>query len=72
VKNSLSVFENHPESWRFLAIEGDELTATPKDPESHKFRRGKVGGYVDYLSPEDIEFVELHMDKIPERFRHAT
>lgn len=25
------------------------------DPESFKARRGKVGGYVDYLGPEDIE-----------------
>lgn len=30
----------------------------PKDPESFKVRRGTVGGYRDYLSPTDIEFVE--------------
>ena len=24
------------------------------DPQSYKTRRGKVGGYVDYLDPEDI------------------
>ncbi len=30
----------------------------PKDPESFKTRRGKVGGFVDYLSPDEIEDVE--------------
>jgi hypothetical protein len=30
----------------------------PNDPESFKTRRGKVGGFVDYLSPEEIEEVE--------------
>lgn len=30
----------------------------PKDPESFKTRRGKVGGFVDYLTPEEIEDVE--------------
>lgn len=30
----------------------------PNDPESFKTRRGKVGGFVDYLSPEEIEQVE--------------
>lgn len=30
----------------------------PNDPESFKTRRGKVGGFVDYLSPEEIADVE--------------
>lgn len=30
----------------------------PNDPESFKTRRGKVGGFVDYLTPEEIEQVE--------------
>lgn len=30
----------------------------PNDPESFKTRRGKVGGFVDYLTPEEIEDVE--------------
>jgi len=41
---------------------GSELSrfepTDPDDPESHKLRRGKVGGYVDYLSKEDIEYIE--------------
>ena len=30
----------------------------PSDPESFKVRRGQVGGWVDYLSPEDARRVE--------------
>jgi hypothetical protein len=30
----------------------------PGDPESFKTRRGKVGGFVDYLAPEEIAAVE--------------
>jgi len=30
----------------------------PADPESFKVRRGKVGGYVDYLTPDDISYIE--------------
>jgi len=29
----------------------------PGDPDSSKVRRGVVGGYVDYLSAEDLEFI---------------
>ncbi|HEX7009428.1 MAG TPA: sulfotransferase domain-containing protein [Phycisphaeraceae bacterium] len=30
----------------------------PSDPESYKTRRGKVGGYVDYLSPEQVALLD--------------
>jgi hypothetical protein len=30
----------------------------PEDPESYQVRKGVVGGYADYLSPEDIRYVE--------------
>jgi len=30
----------------------------PDDPESYKMRRGIIGGYKDYLSQEDIEFID--------------
>jgi Sulfotransferase domain len=33
-------------------------TSSADDPESFKVRRGKVGGYVDYLTAEDIRFVD--------------
>jgi len=31
--------------------------ADPSDPESYKVRKGKVGGYVDYLESPEIEFL---------------
>jgi hypothetical protein len=31
------------------------------DPESYKTRRGKVGGYIDYLSSEEIEYLNQKM-----------
>ena len=32
------------------------------DPESFKTRRGKIGGYVDYLSPEDVAWLNRRID----------
>ncbi|OYX66188.1 MAG: hypothetical protein B7Y88_04635 [Sphingomonadales bacterium 32-64-17] len=37
--------------------------ADPNNPESFKVRRGKVGGYVDYLTAEDIAFVDDYIDR---------
>jgi hypothetical protein len=34
------------------------------DDESYKVRKGKVGGYVDYLSQEDIEYMDKVISKI--------
>jgi hypothetical protein len=36
----------------------------PSDPESFKVRRGKVGGFVDYLSPDDTRFIEQAAGRI--------
>jgi len=33
-------------------------TASVDDPESYKVRRGKVGGHVDYLEPEDVAAID--------------
>ncbi len=48
-------------------------TATPDDPESFKVRRGKVGGYVDYLSDDDIAYINAAIDASPgaRRFGYA-
>lgn len=32
------------------------------DPDGFKVRRGKVGGYIDYLSAEDVAFVDTVLD----------
>ncbi|MWV28144.1 sulfotransferase domain-containing protein [Aurantiacibacter rhizosphaerae] len=37
--------------------------ADPSNPESFKVRRGKVGGYVDYFSDEDIAYIDDYIDQ---------
>lgn len=34
------------------------------DPESRRVRRGKVGGYVDYMTPDDIAFANEAMEEL--------
>jgi hypothetical protein len=34
-----------------------------RDPEGFKVRRGKVGGYIDYLQPEDIRYVDEYLQE---------
>lgn len=38
------------------------------DPESYKVRRGRIGGYVDYLNPNDIEYADQAMSALDRRF----
>ena len=41
---------------------GRDLSPAPGgDEESCKVRKGKVGGYRDYLSPEDLEYIDRMM-----------
>lgn len=52
-------FENMREMEKGDALKTGRLRARdPKDQESFKTRKGKVGGYVDYLKPEEIEWME--------------
>ena len=49
---------------REIAGDGRSLTRRDVDnPESYKIRRGKVGGYVDYLSAGDISFCQEILDR---------
>jgi hypothetical protein len=54
----------------------DEVKLAPADPEdskSFKIRRGEVGGYVRYLSPSDIEYIEERMQReLPSSFRYNS
>jgi hypothetical protein len=43
-----------------------------RDPESFKVRRGKVGGYVDYLEGSDMDYVAEMMRKLDSRFGYST
>ncbi|MEP6699159.1 MAG: sulfotransferase domain-containing protein [Verrucomicrobiota bacterium] len=42
------------------------------DPESYKVRRGKVGGYVDYLDEADLKYADEVMRELNPRFGYAT
>jgi hypothetical protein len=42
-----------------------------RDPESFKVRRGKVGGYREYLSAEDQQFAEAALTKLDPRFGYT-
>jgi hypothetical protein len=39
-----------------------------RDPESFKVRRGKIGGYIDYLEQEDMAYVAEVMRELDPRF----
>ena len=42
-----------------------------RDPESFKVRRGKVGGYREYLSAEDQQFAEAVLKELDRRFGYT-
>ena len=48
-------------SLRELAIDGRMAPADIQDPESYKVRKGKIGGYTEYLSTAEIEYIEERM-----------
>jgi hypothetical protein len=43
-----------------------------RDPESFKVRRGKVGGYREYLSADDQRFAAAAMTELDARFGYST
>ena len=43
-----------------------------RNPESFKVRRGKVGGYRDYLSPEDQAFAADALKHLDARFGYTA
>jgi len=71
-------FENALEFSRFgnmrkmeASLEYDRQLLQPgdvDDPESYKVRRGKIGGYVDYLDPSDIEYADQAMSALDPSF----
>lgn len=38
------------------------------DKDSYKVRRGKIGGYIDYLTPEEVNYCENIITKFPNPF----
>lgn len=43
-----------------------------QDPESFKVRRGKIGGFEDYLSPDDQAFASAAMRRLDPRFDYVS
>ncbi len=43
-----------------------------RDPESFKVRRGKIGGFEDYLSPNDQEYAAAALQKLDSRFVYSV
>jgi hypothetical protein len=43
-----------------------------RDPESFKVRRGKIGGYREYLSAEDQRFAADAMNELDHRFGYSA
>jgi Sulfotransferase domain len=43
-----------------------------RDPESFKVRRGKVGGYREYLSVDDQQFAAAAMRELDQRFNYPA
>jgi hypothetical protein len=41
------------------------------DPESFNVRRGRIGGYADYLSPSDIAYANKAMSMLDKRFGYT-
>ena len=42
------------------------------DPESHRIRRGKVGGFIDYFTEEDVVFANQVVAKLSPFFGYTT
>ena len=54
----------HREANREYKQYGTKLAPTHQgDPESYKVRRGKIGGYLDYLSPDDVAYCNAMLER---------
>jgi hypothetical protein len=66
-----SAFENMKKLEAAGAFESKILRAgNVRDPESFKVRRGKVGGYEEYLSTEDQQYAAEAMQELDLRFSY--
>lgn len=45
--------------------------ANVDDPDSYKVRRGIVGGYRDYVAPDDIRYLDHAVSRLDERFGYG-
>ncbi len=67
-----SAFENMKKLEAAGAFESKILRAGDvRDPESFKVRRGKVGGYAEYLSAEDRQYAAETLQQLDHRFGYS-
>ena len=54
-------------------LKKDSLRPTDAaDPDSYKVRRGKVGGYMDYLSAPDIRYLDRALEELDPRYGYGV
>lgn len=64
LRSNLHEFENHKLAEKVLGrVKGGYTSDPNENPDSHKFRRGKIGGYLDYLDEDDIRYI---FENVPE------
>jgi len=64
-RTSFSKMQAQERSGEFEATYGSILAPTDtSDPESMKVRRGKIGGYIDYMSEVDVKFCDETMKRL--------
>lgn len=67
-----SAFGNMKKLENAGAFESKILRAgDPRDPESFKVRRGKIGGFADYLSADDQEYAAAALARLDPRFGYT-
>lgn len=59
----LSTFMAMQETEKKTRVPGMNFSFTPDDPESSRVRKGKVGGYSDYLDDEDIAYIHRYTEE---------
>ncbi|OGQ81751.1 MAG: hypothetical protein A3F90_13425 [Deltaproteobacteria bacterium RIFCSPLOWO2_12_FULL_60_19] len=68
-----SSFENMKAMEATGGFKSRKLTpADGSDPESYKVRKGKVGGYINYLAPEDIAYVNRALAELDPRYGYTV
>ena len=70
---AFSDFENMQRLEAAGAFDSSILRPTDRDdPESYKVRRGKIGGFADYLSAEELEFADAACAKLDMKFGYHS
>ncbi len=62
-------FQKMKEKERRGVFQDEKLTTTdPHDQEAYKVRRGKIGGYAEYLNKNDINYVNKQLEQLHPAF----